>query len=484
MELDVEVAEGAGSTGAAGSPWLTGNWAPVHDELVVDDLSVTGCLPAQLHGSYVRNGPNPAFTPLGAYHLFDGDGMLHAVRFEDGRASYRNRWVDSAGLRAERRAGTALYGGLAEFRMPSPEVVAEGGPLKNVANTHVWRHAGRTFALLEAARPTEIDLDGDLATLGEHTFDGLLQGPMTAHPKADPETGELIFFGYSPFPPFVRYHVADPAGRLVTSVPVDLPRAVMMHDFAVSRDHVVFFDLPAVFDVHALLEGRPGIRWEPEHGARIGVLQRSDPTAPVRWFDMEPFWLFHVLNAHDDGDAVVVEACRTDRLNAAFGEEPAVAAAPPTLHRWRIDLAAGRVTEQVLDDEPSDFPRVNDDRAGLDTRFGYVGHTRRWGDGAVEFDGITKHDLHGGTTTVHRFGPTESGGEAAFAPDPERTGEDGGWLLSFVSDRATGSSDLVIVDAETMLEVARVHLPRRVPLGFHGNWFAHGATGNNRTVGV
>ena len=465
---------------AAASPWLTGGWEPVNDELTADDLAVSGAIPLGLHGTYLRNGPNPGFAPLGAYHLFDGDGMLHGVSFEDGRASYRNRWIDSAGLRAERRAGSALYGGLANFRLPSPEVLAEAGPLKNVANTHVWRHAGRTFALLEAARPTEVD--EDLGTIGEYDFNGQLQGPMTAHPKIDPETGELIFFGYSPFPPFLRYHVADAAGQLVTSVPIELPRAVMMHDFAVSRDHVVFFDLPSVFDVQALLEGRPGIRWEPEHGARIGVLRRSEPGAAVRWFDLEPFWMFHVLNAHDDGDAVVVEACRTTRLNAEFGEDGFEPPPPPTLHRWRLDMALGVVTEEQLDDRPADFPRINDDLAGLDTRFGYAGHTRRWDDGSVEFNGITRYDLHGGDALAHCFGPTEISGEAAFAPDPERSTDNGGWLLTYVTDLATGSSDLAIVDAETMEETARVHLPRRVPSGFHGNWFAHQAQTNDATA--
>ncbi len=481
MEGDDQVRDPSSSSEAP-SPWLTGHWEPVHDELLVTDLEVTGAIPPQIRGTYVRNGPNPQFTPLGAYHLFDGDGMLHAVTFDEGRAGYRNRWVESAGLLAERRAGSALYGGLSEFRMPSPELLAEAGPLKNAANTHVWRHAGRTIALLEAARPTEID--AELATVGEYDFDGKLQGPMTAHPKTDPETGELIFFGYNPFPPFVRYHVADASGRLVTSVPIDLPRAVMMHDFAVSRDHVVLFDLPAVFDVKALLEGRPGVRWEPEHGSRLGVLRRSQPEAGVRWFEVEPFWMFHVLNAHDDGDVVVVEACRTTRLNAAFGEDDFEPAPPPTLHRWRIDLATGVVSAEQVDDRPADFPRINDDRAGLDARYGYAGHTRRWGDGTVEFDGITKYDLHRGGAAVLRFGSTEVSGEAAFAPDPERTAEDGGWLMTFVTDKATWASDLVIVDAETLEEAARVHVPRRVPSGFHGTWLAAGARSNNRTIEV
>lgn len=454
-------------------PYLSGAWAPVPDELDVADLAVTGELPDGLVGSYVRNGPNPALPPMGRYHLFDGDGMLHAVRIEDGVARYRNRWVDSAGLAAERRAGHALFGGLSEFSLPAPEVVEEVGMMKNTANTHVVGHAGRVFALMEAARPTEVDLD--LSTLGEYDFGGALVGPMTAHPKPDPVTGELIFFGYNPFPPYVRVHVADATGTLVQSVDVDLPAPVMMHDFAVSAGHVVLFDLPAIFDVPAMLEGGPGIRWDPSNGARIGVLDRADLAAPPRWFEIDPAWMFHVLNAFDDGDAVVVDGCRTDRLNASFGDDDPTPAAPPVLHRWRLDLAAGTVSEQQLDDRPGDFPRVNDDRAGFDTRYGYVARSRRWEGDEVVFDGFVKHDLHGGTSEAFSYGPNAVAGEPVFAPDPARTdSDDGGWILNYVWDRAEDRSDLVVVDAAALAEVARVHLPRRVPSGFHGSWFPGG----------
>lgn len=449
-------------------PFLSGAWAPVVDELDVAELNVTGAIPETLTGSYLRNGPNPQFAPLGKYHLFDGDGMLHAVAFEGGRARYRNKWIESAALRVERREGRALYGGLSEFAIPSPELVAEGGMMKNTANTHVVGHAGRAFALMEAAPPTEIDMA--LSTLGEFDFGGKLVGPMTAHPKIDPVTGELVFIGYNPFPPYLRVHVADAAGALVRTVEVDIPGPVMMHDFAISSRYVVIFDLPAVFDVKAMLEGGSGIRWEPEQGARIGVLDRSDLDAPPRWFDMEPFWMFHILNAFDDGDAVVVDGCRTDRLNTSFGDDAPTQARPPVLHRWRLDLATGTVTEQQLDDRPGDFPRLNDDHAGADARYGYVAHAERWDD-EVFFDGFVKHDLRAGTSEVFSYGPNAVAGEAAFAPDPARDAEDGGWLLNFVWDRVEDRSDLVVVDAQALEEVARVHLPRRVPSGFHGNWF-------------
>lgn len=449
------------------SPYLTGPWEPIATESTIAGLVVTGDLPDALQGTYIRNGPNPAFDPIGRYHLFDGDGMVHGVELRDGSAAYRNRYVRSSGLEAERRAGRALFGGLSEFRPPDPDVIAEVGLIKNTANTSVIHHAGRLLALMEAAPPTE--LTAELDTIGEWDFAGQLAGPMTAHPKVDPITGELCFFGYSPFPPHVRFHVADRSGTLTATVPVDLPRPVMMHDFAVSSGRVAFFDLPAVFDLDAMLSGAPGIRWEPEAGARIGVLDRLAPHAGVRWVEVEPFFMFHVLNAWDDGDVIVVEGCRSARLNTSFGPDSLGEAVTPTLHRWRIDAAAGTVQEEALDDRPGDFPRVNDDRAGQRTRYGYVGRTRHWTETDASFDGVVKHDFDTGSSITHRYGPTAVTGEALFVADPKRPTEDGGWLLNLVHDPERGSS-LVVLDAEVMEEVARVHIPVRVPSGFHGTW--------------
>ena len=463
------------------NPYLVGYNEPVRDESDFADLEVTGRIPPQLQGTYLRNGPNPAFEPVTRYHVFDGDGMVHAVRLDEGRASYRNRYVESRGLLAERRQGKALFGGLSEFRMPPPELVDEAGIMKNTSNTNIVFHAGRLLALMEAGKPTELTADRE--TVGEFDYDGALTGPMTAHPKEDPDTGELLFFGYSPFPPYLRYHQVDPAGVLTRSVDIDLPAPVMMHDFAVSQRHVVFFDLPAVFDLDAMLSGGVGIRWEPDNGARIGVLDRQDLDAGVRWIPVEPFYVFHFLNAYDlgpDDRTIVVEGCRSERLNVSFGDDDAPSTGSggpvrPSLHRWRIDLDTGSVTDEPLDDRPADFPRVNDRRAGLHARYGYVGHTRGWSDGGVEFDGVTRHDLVAGTSITHVYGERSVCGEAAFAPDPDadpETAEDAGWLLNFVHDRDTDRSSLVILDARAMDEVARVHIPRRVPFGFHGNWVA------------
>lgn len=464
-------------TASTSSPYLLGHFAPVRDESDFDDLEVVGSLPPSLNGMYVRNGPNPQFTPSGRYHVFDGDGMLHSVSLENGRASYRNRYVVSRGLAAERRSGRALFGGLSEFRIPDPDVVAEAGFMKNTANTHVVSHAGRLFALMEGAAPTEVTTALD--TVGEFDFGGALAGPMTAHPKFDPATGELLFFGYSPFPPYLRFHVADSGRRLTTSVDIDLPAAVMMHDFAITATRVLFFDLPALFDVAAMMSGGAAVRWEPDNGARIGVLDRRHPDAGVRWIEVEPFWAFHFLNAYDDGDVIVVEGCRADRLNVAFGDEELDGRIAPFLHRWRISDSTGTgttdvVTDEQLDDRPSDFPRLNDHLLGRPARFGYVSHGDDWSDEVVEFTGITKHDLTSGTSVLHQYTPAAICGEAVFAPDPDRDGEDAGWLLNFVHDRAESVSSLVVLDAQTMTEAARVIIPRRVPFGFHGSWIAAG----------
>jgi carotenoid cleavage dioxygenase-like enzyme len=454
-------------------PWLTGLYEPVDDELDATGLEVTGDLPPGLCGTFLRNGPNPAFPPLGRYHLFDGDGMLHGVTFRGGRVSYRNRWIASRGLEVERRAGRALYSGLSDFRLPEPEVIAEGGMMKNTANTHVVNHAGRILALMEACPPTEVT--PDLATVGEYDFGGALAGAMTAHPKVDPATGEMVFFGYSPFPPHLRVHSAAPDGTLTWSTPVELPRGVMMHDFVVTERRVVIFDLPAVFDIEGMLGGAGGgvMRWVPDHGARVGVLDRGAPGDTIRWVEVDPFWVFHFLNGWDDGEAVVAEGCRADRLNVTFGDaEPE--AVPASLCRWRIDPTTGTVSTDQIDDLPADFPRMADSAAGLAARYGYLATARRWDAVDVEFGGVTKYDLLADVTSDLQWGAGEAGGEAVFAPDPDRSpvtaGEDAGWLLCFVNDKATRATDLVVADAQAMEEVARIRLPRRVPSGFHGSW--------------
>jgi carotenoid cleavage dioxygenase len=426
---------------------LRGNFAPVHEELTALDLPVRGRIPDALNGHYLRNGPNPRSGT--SPHWFLGDGMIHGVRLEGGRAAwYRNRWVRTRSLE-----GASLL--RADFTIDRTV---------GVANTHIVCHSGRLYALVESSLPTVVT--PELETVGVSDMGGRLATAMTAHPKQCPVTGELHFFGYGVTPPFLTYHRADAAGTLVESRVIEVPGPAMIHDFAITRGHVVFLDLPVVLDLGLAMRGTMPFTWSDSHGARIGVMPRDLPGAPVRWFDIEPCYVFHTLNAHDEGSTVVLDAVRYPEL---WRDGPDMQTyAPSTLHRWTVDLDAGSVAEQPLDDRGIEFPRVDERRTGLATRYGYALEGDAFEGTATA---LVRYDLAGGATERHEFGPGRSPGEAVFAPS-EADAEDAGWLLTYLHDAATDSSELVILDAADISAppVASIALPQRVPFGFHGSW--------------
>jgi carotenoid cleavage dioxygenase-like enzyme len=453
------------------NPFLEGNFAPWRMEGVADDLTVTGTIPRELNGTYYRNGPNPAFEPAGRYHWFDGDGMIHAITLRDGRAHYRNRFVMSAGLQEERAVGRATFPSLLEL---DPTEVPR---IKNTGNTNIVCHAGRLLALMEAALPTRM-APGTLDTLGEFDFDGHLIGPMTAHPKMDPETGEMLFFGYSPFPPFLQYHVADRDGRLVRSEPIDVAWPSMMHDFAVTKDHVVFILCPLVFSLENVRERGGVFSWEPARGTRLGVMPRSGGNADVRWYDTDACYVFHPMNAYEDGDAIVLDVARYGRLdfmtvqgveNLDYRDDGAA-----RMHRWRIDRARGGVRSTPLDDVIAEFPRVDERRVGRRHRFGYTAAREPGVDDTTrpEWTAVRKYDLERGTTETRRYGAGNGVGEPLFVPRTAGADEDDGWVLVLVYDQTRNASRFDVLDARAITDdpVATVWLPHRVPYGFHGNW--------------
>ena len=453
-------------------PWhLRENRAPVTDELTVTDLEVIGAIPPELSGRYVRNGANPQTG--WSEHWFLGDGMVHGIELDGGRANwYRNRYVR-----------TPMHANPGVERMDlylDPETFAFNYDV-STANTHVIGHNGRIFALEEGSFPYE--LDRQLDTVGACDFDGRLVTAMTAHPKICPETGELLFFGYSSVPPYLVYHRVDASGRLVQSEEITVGGPTMMHDFVVSRNHSIFMDLPAVFDMELAMSGRMPIRWSDEYPARFGVMPRDGSDGDVRWFDVDPCYVFHTLNAFDVAasdsesghDEVVVHGCRINELwrdSAEIGDpDSADPADAPYMWEWRFDLDTGSVSERQIDDRASEFPRVPDTEVGLRNRFGYTM--------SMSTDGLTgeifKYDLaDGGSRTAHQFPDGQTSGEPVFVPADGATSADDGYLMSFVHDITTDRSHLTILDASDMAAdpVAQVMLPRRVPAGFHGSWIA------------
>ncbi|NNE72827.1 MAG: carotenoid oxygenase family protein [Acidimicrobiales bacterium] len=453
------------------TPHLQGLMAPVFEERDDTDLAVVGEIPAALNGMFVRTGPNPQFAPLGAYHPFDGDGMLHAVYLADGKARYRNRWVESKGLLAERKRGRACYGGMSNYTIPDEDVLAEGGMLKNTANTATVRHNGRYFGLLEAAPPTEFNRE--LETLGEWDWGGKLQGPMTAHPKLDPVSGEMIFFGYRPVAPFLMYHEVNAAGELAHSAPLDIPAPVMMHDFAITENFALFMDSPAVFDLEALFAGGEAMGWQPDNGTRLGVLPRGGTNDDIRWFEVPNCYVVHFMNAQEDGDTITLRAPSMPDMPGGLKFEDPDGAREPNMWKWTIDLAAGTVSDEQTDDVPGEFPRVNENLTGRATRYGYNCTARGW-EFDFDFTGVVKYDFEADSSSAFTYADTQVSGEHMFAPDPNGTAEDDGWLMTFVTDRTTEQSELAIIDARDVEAgpVARVQMAARVPLGFHANWFA------------
>lgn len=452
-------------------PFLRGNYGPWPMEGDICDLVVDGEIPRELDGTLYRNGPNPQFAPRGQYHWFDGDGMVHAFTLRDEKAHYRNRWVRTQKFTMEREIGEALFGGLTDWTNTDPR--AEG-IFPNVANTNIVVHGGKLLALWEAGPPHELDPQ-TLETIGPYDFNGRLLGPMTAHPKIDPETGELLFFGYSPFPPYLHYYVADATGTITRSEEIEVPVPTMMHDFITTREHVIFMVFPATFRSENFASAAP-IRWEPELGTKIGVMPRNGGNTDVRWFETDPCFVFHPMNAYTERNCVIADVCRFNRLPLFDGVEKRdrdnIDSA--RLTRWTLDLRSGAVKETALDESPVEFPRLDERFAGRPYRYGYTGGRVGVTSETGLFNAIFLYDHQTGRRREHHLGTTSFTSEPVFVPRTPHALEGEGFLLAVVYRQEANRSDLVILDAENIeaKPLATVKLPHRVPYGFHGNWRA------------
>ena len=451
--------------GTTTNKYLEGNFAPVPDEMTVTDLEVIGAVPPALAGRYIRTGPNPIAPDPANHHWFVGDGMLHGVDLHDGGARwYRNRWVRSPEVAAAQ--------GVDE--VPAP---AEGGLFPGSGNTNVVHHAGRIWAINELTLPYEVSTELD--TIRRWDFGGPLPAGINAHPKFDAD-GNMHVMAYSFVEPYCWYHVVDAAGNLVRSEPVDVGGPVMVHDMGMTDTRVVVFDLPVVFDLEAAMAGTSlPYAWDDDYTPRIGLLPRAGTAADTIWIEVDPCYVFHPLNAFDEGDTLVIDLVRhpamfrTDRLGPDDGI--------PTLERWTVDPSTGHVDRAEIDGRAQEFPRADERLAGRRHRFGYSlgAAISQLGGETDASTSVLKHDLEAGRTVAHDLGPGRVGSEFVFVPSGPDAGEDEGWLMGYVYDHATDTSDLVVLDAHDFGSdpVATVKLPRRVPAGFHGNWVPDSSLG-------
>lgn len=445
-----------GRRALTGSKWLSGAYAPVREEITAVDLPVLGSIPAELDGRYVRNGPNPVGDGDPAtYHWFTGDGMVHGIRLRDGRAEwYRNRWVRS----------TAVSQTLGEDPAPGER---HGG--FDTANTNVIGLAGRTYALVEAgARPVE--LSAELATVCHSDFGGTLPHGFTAHPKVDPGTGDLHAIAYHWALPHLEYVVVGADGAVRQVEPVEVSDSPMIHDCSITERWMVVYDLPVTFDLDTAMTGAGfPYAWNVGHAARVGLIPLGGPGRDVRWFEVEPCYVFHPLNAYDDGEHVVLDVVRYERIfdHARLGPDDTA----PAWYRWTLDTRTGTVHERQMSDVRFEFPRVDERHVGRPYRWGYGAETTT--DRGNDFGGrLVRIDAERGEATPVDLGPGRRSGEWVMVPRDPGGPEDAGWLMALVHDATSDASELVILPAEAPDDgpVARVVLPARVPVGFHGNW--------------
>jgi carotenoid cleavage dioxygenase-like enzyme len=457
--------------------YLEGPFAPVPDEASLDGLEVEGRLPPELDGMFVKNSPNARFAPEGRYHWFDGDGMVHGVRLRDGRASYVNRWVRTRAFAHEEAAGRALWRGI----MEPVDLANPLGPAKDTANTDVTWHAGKLLATWWlSGEPYELAVPS-LETVGPCRMGGERAPRFASHPKVCPVTGELVVFDYSTMKaPYLRYGVAAADGTLGRLTPIELPGARLLHDLAITTNYTIFFDFPMMWRSDKLQAGKRRVVFDREAPARFGVLPRHGAGEQPRWFEASPCYAYHTVNAWEEEregrrTITIVAARIEDPLPADRAPDPRVPRLDfiqlvPFLHRWRLDLDSGAVTEERLDDRPTEFPRVNPAKIGRPSRFAWnvtLAPTSR-----LLFEGLVKYDLLTGRSTTRSWGPGRWGTEAVFAARPGATAEDDGWVLVQLTLEGEERAELVVLDAADLEAppVATVKIPRRVPIGFHTTW--------------
>jgi carotenoid cleavage dioxygenase len=462
------------------NPYLHGIYAPTIHETTAFELDVEGEVPRDLYGAYVRNGPNPLFEPPNLYHWFDGDGMVHAVYFQDGKASYRSRWVRTETLAREMKAGRAIWPGIMgpfDFDVP-------GHYLKDTANTDLICHNGHLLALWylagSAYRLDPLTLDDRR----REDFGGKLRTTMSAHPKADPRTGDLVYFTYGDEPPFMTYGVASAQGELVHEIPIDLPGPRSPHDLTITEHYTILHDFPYFHDADLVRKARRRVaRFHSELPSRFAVVPRFGGTHEVRWFEFDPGYVLHMVNAWEEGDWIVMDGCLQPdptihrRLEeGALGSMLAYFRARFHLHRWRMNLRTGETKEEPLDDLNVEFCLPDTTLYGVRTRYSY--HQYIPPDAyTLEFRALVKYDHTDGSCVRYDYGPGYCGSEAPFARSLGANGEeDDGYVVTIVTNAETYRSECWVFSARDITDgpIAKVKLPARVPVGFHAKWIDGG----------
>lgn len=466
----------------ANNPFLHFPFGAIDMECNARDLIVEGEIPAELKGTLYRAGPNPRFSPRGDYHLFAGDGMVHAFHINEGKANYNNRWVRTAKFNIEDKEGRAVINAMNP--MDCDPAYSDFGftDKEGLANTAIVWHGGRLLVMEEAHRPYEID-PHTLESIGSWDFRGKLQTAMTAHPKIDPDTGEMIMFAYmatGPFSADVMVHKVDRNGMLTQSIHVPTPYSAMVHDFVVTENYIVIPVMPIVGSLERAIEGGPPFAWEPDKGVHLGILPRHSGTADdIHWIKMDLGFVFHFMNGYDSNGVITIDGCQSTAAPLFPTPDGKITGKKqPFLTRWTMDLNEenARCTFERIDEHESEFPQCDPRLLGKLYRHGWYASC----DGELKsplWDNDNYYNVVGHYDHVTKDEDRFSCGQATvsepiFVPAPGMTKEGQGYLMTVVTSFETRTSSLFIFDALAVANgpVAKVHLSHRVPAGFHGSW--------------
>ena len=461
-------------------PYLNGAWTPNYEEYDANDMEVIGEIPADIDGIYVRNTENPVYDNIGKYHPFDADGMLHMMQIKDGKASYKNRFIRTRAFQAEQEAGEALWIGFAGNPKKSKRKGwGAHGHVKDGSSTDVLVHAGSILSTFWQCGEGYRLSAQNLETLGIEAWvpiDGI-----SAHPKVDLKTGEMMFFNYSTHAPYMHYGVVGADNKLKHYTPIDLPGPRLPHDMAISENYSVLNDFPLYWPKVAIEQGFYVPLYDPELKSRFAVIPRHGTNEDVMWFEAERTYVLHFTNCFEEGDEVIMDGYfQKEPLPAPnkmippsfeqLGANLDLHSLKPHLHRWRFNLKTGETQEERLcDEEFVEFGTINQTYQGKRNRYVYSALGEK---GWFLFSGLVKHDLETRTTQKYMFGEGRFGSEAPFIPRKNAKSEDDGYLISFITDMKLDRSECVILDAQNIEAgpVCQIILPHRICSGTHAVW--------------